>query len=132
LPIQSSPTRQPSPVAKISPTGSTRITRPYSRPEPISHDLPVISSVAQTSPSKQLEKVKAMPILSTAIISPSKDTKWIQRESSPDVEDESVWDVAYTDGACKGNGTPGSVAGIGVWWGRDNPRYAKRVSLKPR
>ncbi|EAU92310.2 hypothetical protein CC1G_00529 [Coprinopsis cinerea okayama7 len=38
------------------------------------------------------------------------------------VEDESEWLVVYTDGASKGNGQPGSVAGIGVWWGHDDPR----------
>jgi len=32
-------------------------------------------------------------------------------------------DVVYTDGACSGNGQLGSVAGIGVWWGADDPRY---------
>ncbi|KAJ3815641.1 ribonuclease H-like domain-containing protein [Lentinula aff. lateritia] len=30
--------------------------------------------------------------------------------------------VAYCDGACKGNGKVGSVAGIGVWWGHNDPR----------
>lgn len=30
--------------------------------------------------------------------------------------------VVYTDGACPGNGQPGSVAGIGVWWGPSDPR----------
>ncbi|KAJ3972292.1 ribonuclease H-like domain-containing protein [Lentinula raphanica] len=30
--------------------------------------------------------------------------------------------VVYCDGACKGNGKIGSVAGIGVWWGHDDPR----------
>jgi hypothetical protein len=38
------------------------------------------------------------------------------------VEDESEWDVVYSDGACKGNGQVGSVAGIGVWWGPDDSR----------
>jgi ribonuclease HI len=33
-----------------------------------------------------------------------------------------MYDVVYTDGACKGNGKAGSVAGIGVWWGRNDPR----------
>ncbi|KAJ8487093.1 hypothetical protein ONZ51_g4401 [Trametes cubensis] len=28
--------------------------------------------------------------------------------------------IVYSDGACKGNGQPGSVAGIGVWWGPDH------------
>lgn len=30
--------------------------------------------------------------------------------------------VVYSDGACKGNGKVGSVAGIGVWWGNNDPR----------
>ena len=30
--------------------------------------------------------------------------------------------VVYCDGACKGNGKAGSVAGIGVWWGRGDSR----------
>jgi len=44
------------------------------------------------------------------------------RARSPDVEDESGWDVAYCDGACKGNGQQGSFAGVGVWWGKNDPR----------
>lgn len=38
------------------------------------------------------------------------------------IEDESCWDVVYSDGACKGNGKDGSVAGVGVWWGHEDPR----------
>ena len=34
-----------------------------------------------------------------------------QCEFSPDIEDESTWDMAY--GACKGNGQPGATTGIG-------------------
>ncbi|KZT02364.1 ribonuclease H-like protein [Laetiporus sulphureus 93-53] len=30
--------------------------------------------------------------------------------------------IVYCDGACKGNGQAESVAGIGVWWGRSDPR----------
>ncbi|EIW87166.1 ribonuclease H-like protein [Coniophora puteana RWD-64-598 SS2] len=37
-------------------------------------------------------------------------------------EDEVGADVVYCDGACRGNGQPGSVAGLGVWWGHDDPR----------
>lgn len=37
-------------------------------------------------------------------------------------EDEPGYDVAYSDGACKGNGQVGSVAGVGVWWGWNDPR----------
>ncbi|KAG1793915.1 ribonuclease H-like domain-containing protein [Suillus plorans] len=37
-------------------------------------------------------------------------------------EDEPGYDVVYSDGACKGNGQVGSVAGVGVWWGWNDPR----------
>ncbi|KAL5482329.1 hypothetical protein ACEPAI_8923 [Sanghuangporus weigelae] len=36
--------------------------------------------------------------------------------------DEEGFDVVYADGACKGNGQVGSVAGVGVWWGHNDPR----------
>ncbi|KAJ7651556.1 ribonuclease H-like domain-containing protein, partial [Mycena polygramma] len=45
-----------------------------------------------------------------------------KRMMSPDVEDESKWDVVYSDGACKNNGQPGAVAGVGVWYGANDPR----------
>lgn len=57
--------------------------------------------------------------------SPTKNVSKTQskkRGLSPNVEDESGWDVVYSDGACKGNGKTGSVAGVGVWWGHDDPR----------
>ncbi|OSC97069.1 ribonuclease H-like protein [Trametes coccinea BRFM310] len=38
------------------------------------------------------------------------------------IADESGWDVAYSDGACKGNGKVGAIAGIGVWWAENDPR----------
>jgi len=37
-------------------------------------------------------------------------------------EDELGCDVVYSDGACKGNGKVGSVAGVGVWWGWNDTR----------
>jgi ribonuclease HI len=37
-------------------------------------------------------------------------------------EDEDGCDVVYSDGACKGNGKVGSVAGLGVWWGWNDSR----------
>ena len=37
-------------------------------------------------------------------------------------ESEDGYDVVYCDGACKGNGQPGGVAGVGIWWGDDDPR----------
>lgn len=32
-------------------------------------------------------------------------------------------EIVYSDGACKANGTVAAVAGIGVWWGPNDPRY---------
>ncbi|RDB29135.1 Ribonuclease H [Hypsizygus marmoreus] len=52
----------------------------------------------------------------------STDSKGKKRAMSPNVEDESGWDVVYCDGACKGNGKTGSIAGVGVWWGEGDPR----------
>lgn len=94
---------------------STR-NSPCTRPEAASNDLPIISPV---TPSKQTAKSTSPKSVMTL---PTKDSNWKQREFSPDIEDESTWDVAYTDGACKGNGQPGATAGIGVWWGGDDSR----------
>ena len=38
--------------------------------------------------------------------------------------DTDGWQIAYSDGACRGNGKTSAVAGVGVWWGPDDPRYA--------
>ncbi|KAI1798320.1 ribonuclease H-like domain-containing protein, partial [Ganoderma leucocontextum] len=35
--------------------------------------------------------------------------------------------IVYTDGSCKGNGKVGSVAGVGVWWGENDPRHVVPV-----
>jgi hypothetical protein len=40
-------------------------------------------------------------------------------------------DIVYSDGACKANGTDGAVAGIGVWWGPNDPRYALLLPSTP-
>ena len=37
--------------------------------------------------------------------------------------DNSGEEIVYCDGACKGNGKANSVAGVGVWWGPEDPRY---------
>lgn len=39
--------------------------------------------------------------------------------------------VVYTDGSCRGNGKPGSTAGVGVWWGVDDPRYVHYIHSSP-
>ena len=52
----------------------------------------------------------------------SSDVKGKKRSFGPEIQDVSGWDIVYSDGACKGNGKAGSVAGIGVWWGSNDPR----------
>lgn len=123
--VRASLAKQPLSTTETSPTTSTRVTRtsPYKKPEPVSHHLPVIPSVVPTTPIKRPTEAKP------PLTSPMKSAKWEQRDSSPDVQDESIWDVVYSDGACKGNGQASSVAGIGVWWGRDDPRCAGRDSF---
>jgi ribonuclease HI len=47
-----------------------------------------------------------------------------QREGQDSKDsDEPSNEVVYCDGACKGNGKTGSVAGIGIWWGHNDERY---------
>lgn len=36
--------------------------------------------------------------------------------------DRVVWSVVYTDGSSVGHGGPNPTAGIGLWWGPNNPR----------
>ncbi|KAG2367656.1 ribonuclease H-like domain-containing protein [Suillus spraguei] len=46
------------------------------------------------------------------------------------IEEESGYDVVYSDGACKGNGQFGSVAGVGVWWAmtHDTHQYFRNIA----
>ena len=49
-------------------------------------------------------------------------TRKLGKQNAGDVVDESEWEIVYTDGACQGNGKVGAIAGIGVWWGQNDPR----------
>lgn len=77
--------------------GRTHGTAPYARTQP---------AVAKTS------KEPAR----------SANSQWAALASEV-IEDESGWDVVYSDGACKGNGKVGSIAGVGVWWGHNDARF---------
>lgn len=77
-------------------------------------------------------KLRSQPMLRSGMTSAHSQTMmsmktspnpvWYQVKGSLDVQDESNWLVVYTDGACKGNGQKTPVAGVGVWWGRNDPR----------
>ncbi|KAF9245675.1 ribonuclease H-like domain-containing protein [Melanogaster broomeanus] len=81
------------------------------------------SSVASTSVA-----VDAPPVASTSLSAIISDSKMVAkavetvRSTAKDEQDEQDCDVVYCDGACKGNGQAGSFAGIGVWWGHNDPR----------
>ncbi|KAF5311802.1 hypothetical protein D9619_002783 [Psilocybe cf. subviscida] len=52
----------------------------------------------------------------------TEDPKGKKRAFGTEVSNPEEWNVVYSDGACKGNGKQDPVAGVGVWWGPDDPR----------
>ncbi|KAJ3518011.1 hypothetical protein NLJ89_g133 [Agrocybe chaxingu] len=76
-------------------------------------------------PNQNLAQDFVAGIESTAPAGPStstsEDGKGKKRIFS-EVEGEFGWSVVYSDGACKGNGKIGSIAGVGVWWGPNDAR----------
>lgn len=70
---------------------------------------------ANISASSTSAAASAAPALSV-----TNDGRW--KGAAETLDDESGWDVVYSDGACKGNGKLVSIAGIGVWWGRSDSR----------
>ncbi|KAI0039602.1 ribonuclease H-like protein [Auriscalpium vulgare] len=62
--------------------------------------------IAQPSPTNQLA------VASTSARAPLPVPTQIDSDS----------DIVYSDGSCRGNGQKGSYAGVGVWWGSDDPR----------
>lgn len=95
------------------PTTTTRASAPPSA-RPIAH-LPTSPSRAPARPRSPTDAGAPEP----AAGSPKKRKLGLAGEP---VEDESAWRIVYSDGACKGNGRVGSVAGVGVWWGHNDER----------
>jgi len=52
-----------------------------------------------------------------------------RKRSISNVLDERQYQVVYSDGACKGNGKIGSTAGVGVFWGPDDPRSVRYTTF---
>ncbi|KAF8079107.1 ribonuclease H-like domain-containing protein [Lyophyllum atratum] len=77
---------------------------------------------AEAFVSGSLTTAPPSPAKATSSTCDSSDYKGKKRTMRENVQDESRWDVVYSDGACKGNGTVGSYAGVGVWWGENDPR----------
>ncbi|KAH9952007.1 ribonuclease H-like domain-containing protein [Amylocystis lapponica] len=98
------PSARPSaPAPAPAPAGSASVRAP---PPPVAHTSRVARPSAKSAPA--------------VVPPPAKAHK--SRLETDVIEDETGWDVVYSDGSCRGNGQPGSVAGIGVWWGRNDAR----------
>lgn len=97
-------------------------------------DSPSPSSVSSASsrPSTSAS-VPAAPSTSAIRFKPYPTTtnkgKAKAEESATKPADQNDWTVAYTDGACQGNGRAGAVAGVGVWYGDNDPRYETIFSI---
>ncbi|KAH9486418.1 Ribonuclease H1 [Psilocybe cubensis] len=77
--------------------------------------------ISEDSPSSS--NAEAGPSNITTSHAPGDSTsKKRELDFGPQVDDVTGWDVVYSDGACKGNGKEGSYAGVGVWWGHNDPR----------
>ncbi|KIK47662.1 hypothetical protein CY34DRAFT_212831 [Suillus luteus UH-Slu-Lm8-n1] len=78
-----------------------------------------------SAPSSKLSS----SVVSPAAISPPRSVAATSSTFHPSAavvtkvkEEEPGYDVVYSDGACKGNGQVRPVAGVGVWWGWNDPR----------
>ncbi|KAL6301650.1 ribonuclease H-like domain-containing protein [Sparassis latifolia] len=95
-----------------SPSGSRSV------PSVITHTAQVIKPH-----SKVDSKAALAPSSSSKVPSASDSAKsGKNRITAETLKDESLWDIVYSDGSCRGNGKAGSIAGIGVWWGRNDAR----------
>ncbi|KAF9644775.1 ribonuclease H-like protein [Thelephora ganbajun] len=105
-PVNPQPTTTPSTTSTVAPPNviftspsSTGGTRTPSNPPPMSTPKPQSVPRAVVTPTQ-------VPVQPLRIAAPKNTTV----------------DIVYSDGACKANGAHGAVAGIGVWWGPNDPR----------
>ncbi|KAH9174175.1 ribonuclease H-like domain-containing protein [Lactarius sanguifluus] len=99
-------------------------------PDPMESDIEPADSLSQTRASvgpSLLTKAShsSSTIAPTPVARPSNaPLSAIAGQSKPNGFSSSTVfeDVVYTDGACSRNGQAGSVAGVGVWWGPNDPR----------
>ncbi|KAF8915046.1 ribonuclease H-like domain-containing protein [Mucidula mucida] len=86
-----------------------------STPKPVS-----ITSKPASTASKPASSSKS--VVKQATVAPSSTGSFnvfARAQSDPPISGEVT---VFSDGACKGNGKVGSFAGVGVWWGHDDPR----------
>ncbi|KAF9008192.1 hypothetical protein BDZ89DRAFT_1025233 [Hymenopellis radicata] len=100
--ISAPPTSTPKPVSSTSKSASTATN----------------SKLASTSKPASSSN-SAVKQATVAPSSTSSFNAFARAQSDPPASGEVT---VFSDGACKGNGKVGSVAGVGVWWGHDDPR----------
>jgi ribonuclease HI len=98
---------QASAVILSQPSGHVRLSSSSST----ANSAPTVQSDSKLQPASGPENAR-----SRVVAGPSGATSGSSMSAASE-------DVVYTDGACSRNGQYGSVAGIGVWWGRDDSRY---------
>ncbi len=82
---------------------------------PETHAAPLAVSTAVGASSSAASTGSSLALQSTTVAATSHSKSFAQpAEGQP-------W-IVYTDGSCQGNGTPSAVAGIGIWWGKDDSR----------
>ena len=111
-PASAGPSIPLAPTSTSRPTATRAPAPPSTRP---TANLPTSPSRAAPRPRSPTEAGAPEPDGS----SPKKRQRVLAGQP---VEDESTWLIVYSDGACKGNGNVGSVAGVGVWWGYNDER----------
>ena len=94
------------PLAASS-TSTSQVTGASKRPtstrkNPYDRPVPGVNISASGSPERALRHQRILQAIAAATVE---------------------WTEIYTDGACRGNGKAGSTAGVGVWFGRDHPKY---------
>ena len=102
----------------------TATTRPIST---VTHPNIASTSSSSTGPTRAPQNQLTTPVsrpapqsISTVITAPAPAPVQPLRIAAPK---NTTVDIVYSDGACRGNGRPEAVAGIGVWWGPHDPRY---------
>ncbi|KAH9832886.1 ribonuclease H-like domain-containing protein [Rhodofomes roseus] len=113
-------------------TAPTTARPPISRPAQTSAPTTTRSAVAvpstsprspakPRSPTKPVYSGTESGVVEGSSTSPNSKKRKRSLAGQP-VQDETGWQIVYSDGACKGNGKVGSIAGIGVWWGHGDER----------
>jgi hypothetical protein len=95
--------------------------------KPANHPLDKARTPIGSQPSQRVSASSSSSIVgqakSESQTTPDQPSARSPAAAGPSRTSATAEDVVYTDGACSGNGQLGSVAGIGVWWGVDDPRY---------